>query len=38
MPIKHAALREASHAYPVWTDNLWLSIFALDLLGNHFDL
>ena len=24
--------------YPVWTDNLWLSIFALDLLGNHFDL
>lgn len=23
--------------YPVWTDNLWLSIFALDLAGNHFD-
>ncbi|MGH2456581.1 MAG: hypothetical protein ACRDHD_10045 [Candidatus Limnocylindria bacterium] len=25
-------------SYPVWTDNLWLSIFALDLAGNHFDL
>ncbi len=24
--------------YPLWTDNLWLSIFALDLAGNHFDL
>ena len=24
--------------YPVWTDNLYLSIFVLDLLGNHFDL
>jgi hypothetical protein len=24
--------------YPIWTDNLWLSIFALDLAGNHFDL
>jgi hypothetical protein len=24
--------------YPVWTDNLWLSIFALDLVGNHFNL
>jgi hypothetical protein len=24
--------------YPVWTDNLWLSIFALDLAGNHFNL
>jgi hypothetical protein len=24
-------------AYPVWTDDLWLSIFALDLAGNHFD-
>ena len=27
-----------SAPYPVWTDNLWLSIFALDLLGNHFGL
>jgi hypothetical protein len=24
-------------AYPLWTDNLWLSMFALDLAGNHFD-
>jgi hypothetical protein len=24
--------------YPVWTDNLYLSIFVLDLLGNHLDL
>ena len=38
VPIKHAALRGASRPYPVWTDTLWLSIFALDLLGNHFDL
>jgi hypothetical protein len=38
VPLKHAALRGGSRPYPVWTDNLWLSIFALDLLGNHFDL
>jgi hypothetical protein len=25
-------------SYPVWTDDLYLSIFALDLAGNHFDL
>ena len=31
-------LRGRGRPYPVWTDNLWLSIFALDLLGNHFDL
>lgn len=24
--------------YPVWTDSLYLSLFALDLAGNHFDL
>ena len=24
--------------YPVWADNLYLSIFVVDLLGNHFDL
>ena len=24
--------------YPVWSDNLYLSIFVLDLLGNHFNL
>ncbi len=36
MPAVHAA-RGRDH-YPVWTDNLYLSIFVLDLLGNHFDL
>lgn len=24
--------------YPIWTDSLYLSLFALDLAGNHFDL
>ena len=38
VPLKHAVLHGRSRPYPVWTDNLWLSIFALDLLGNHFDL
>jgi len=38
VPVKYATLRDESRPYPVWTDNLWLSIFALDLLGNHFDL
>ena len=28
----------AKPSYPVWTDNLWLSISALDLAGNHFNL
>jgi len=37
VPIKHRAFGPG-RPYPVWTDNLWLSIFALDLLGNHFDL
>jgi hypothetical protein len=37
VPLGHR-LRHASRPYPVWTDNLWLSLFALDLLGNHFDL
>lgn len=36
VPVVHAARRRGR--YPVWTDNLYLSIFALDLLGNHFDL
>jgi hypothetical protein len=36
VPVMHAARRRAR--YPVWTDNLYLSIFALDLLGNHFNL
>jgi hypothetical protein len=30
--------RRADRRYPVWTDDLYLSIFALDLAGNHFDL
>ena len=28
---------EGRRPYPVWSDNLWLSIFVLDLAGNHFD-
>jgi hypothetical protein len=30
-------VRRRRRAYPVWTDDLWLSIFALDLAGNHFN-
>ena len=37
VPLAHAMRRRRKH-YPIWTDNLWLSIFALDLAGNHFDL
>lgn len=36
LPVVHATRKRGS--YPIWTDNLYLSIFALDLLGNHFDL
>ena len=36
VPVVHALRRHGR--YPIWTDNLYLSIFALDLLGNHFDL
>jgi len=36
VPAAHAATNRGR--YPIWTDNLYLSIFALDLLGNHFDL
>lgn len=36
VPVVHAA--RGRRRYPIWTDNLYLSIFALDLLGNHFDL
>ena len=32
------AWRRRREPYPVWTDNLYLSIFALDLAGNYFDL
>jgi hypothetical protein len=37
VPLAHR-LWPRRRQYPVWTDNLWLSIFALDLAGNHFDL
>jgi hypothetical protein len=39
VPLAHAARarRGRGGPYPVWTDNLWLSIFVLDLAGNHFD-
>ena len=39
VPAAHLARgrSDPARAYPVWTDNLWLSIFALDLAGNHFD-
>jgi len=36
VPLVHATRRR--DRYPVWTDNLYLSIFVVDLLGNHFDL
>lgn len=36
VPLMHAAGKRGR--YPFWTDNLYLSIFTLDLLGNHFDL
>jgi len=37
VPLAHLGRRDDGRRYPVWTDNLWLSIFALDLAGNHFD-
>jgi hypothetical protein len=39
VPAAHAlrGRSEPGRGYPLWTDNLWLSIFALDLAGNHFD-
>jgi hypothetical protein len=37
VPVAHR-WRPRRREYPIWTDNLWLSIFALDLAGNHFDL
>ncbi len=38
VPLAHLSRRRAGgdRPYPVWTDDLWLSIFALDLAGNHF--
>ncbi len=37
IPIWHV-LRRRSLAYPVWMDNLYLSTFVLDLVGNYFGL
>jgi hypothetical protein len=31
-------VRRRWRRYPVWTDNLWLSLFWLDMAGNSFDL
>ena len=37
-PLAQLHPRRRRRRYPVWTDSLYLSIFALDLAGNHFDL
>jgi hypothetical protein len=37
-PLAQLQSRRRDRPYPVWTDSLFLSIFALDLAGNHFDL
>jgi hypothetical protein len=37
IPLLHL-WRRRGERYPVWTDNLYLSIFALDMGGNLFDL
>lgn len=37
MPLIHWAWRRGE-PYPIWTDNLYLSIFALDMGGNLLDL
>jgi hypothetical protein len=36
-PALHVLRRRWRH-YPVWTDNVWLSLFWLDMAGNSFDL
>lgn len=36
-PALHVARRRWQR-YPVWTDNVWLSLFWLDMAGNSFDL
>lgn len=41
IPALHALSRARRHRerrYPLWTDNLYLSVFALDLAGNVLDL
>jgi hypothetical protein len=39
VPVSQLSRRRTSdqRPYPVWIDDLWLSIFVLDLAGNHFD-
>jgi hypothetical protein len=37
-PLAQLRPRRRRRPYPVWTDVLYLSIFGLDLAGNHFDL
>jgi hypothetical protein len=37
VPVIHA-WRMPGRPYPIWTDDLYLSIFVLDMAGNHFDL
>lgn len=37
VPAMHAGLRRWKR-YPLWTDDLWLSLFWLDMAGNSFDL
>jgi hypothetical protein len=37
-PVAHRLGRRRRRRYPIWTDNLYLSIFALDVAGNHFGL
>ncbi len=37
VPLAHRH-RPRGPRYPVWTDDLWLSVFVLDLAGNHFGL
>jgi hypothetical protein len=36
-PVLHL-MRRRRRRYPFWTDDLWLSLFALDMAGNSFDL
>lgn len=38
VPLVRGVRRGRWDRYPVWSDNLYLSIFVLDLLGNHLGL
>jgi hypothetical protein len=37
VPVLHFAFKRWKR-YPLWTDDLWLSLFWLDMAGNSFDL